>query len=103
MMSKSNIKTKSSSKPKIKLAYPDRFNVIFINDDFTPMEFVIHLLIEIFNKSINQAKDITLTIHKEGRAIAGTFNYEIAEQKVQEATVVSRHNGHPLQIVLEKV
>ena len=102
-MAKSNEKTKSSTKSKVDIKYPERYNVIFINDDYTPMDFVIHLLIEIFNKSINQAKDITLTIHKEGRAIAGTYNFEIGEQKVQEATVVSRHNGHPLQIVLEKV
>jgi ATP-dependent Clp protease adaptor protein ClpS len=102
-MAKSNVKTKSSTKSKVDIKYPERYNVIFINDDYTPMDFVIHLLIEIFNKSINQAKDITLTIHKEGRAIAGTYNFEIGEQKVQEATVVSRHNGHPLQIVLEKV
>ena len=102
-MAKSNVKTKSSTKSKVDIKYPDRYNVVFINDDYTPMEFVIHLLIEIFNKSINQAKDITLTIHQEGRAIAGTYNYEIGEQKVQEATTVSRHNGHPLQIILEKV
>ena len=102
-MAKSNVKTKSSTKSKVDIKYPDRYNVVFINDDYTPMEFVIHLLIEIFNKSINQAKDITLTIYQEGRAIAGTYNYEIGEQKVQEATTVSRHNGHPLQIILEKV
>ena len=102
-MAKSNVKSKVSSKSKVDIKYPERYNVVFINDDYTPMDFVIHLLIEIFNKSINQAKDITLTIHKEGRAIAGTYNYEIGEQKVQEATVISRHNGHPLQIVLEKV
>lgn len=102
-MAKSNVKTKSSTKSKVDIKYPERYNVVFINDDYTPMDFVIHLLIEIFNKSINQAKDITLTIHKEGRAIAGTYNFEIGEQKVQEATVVSRHNGHPLQIILEKV
>ncbi len=102
-MSKSSVKTKVSSKTKADIQYPDRYNVVFINDDYTPMEFVIHLLVEIFNKSINQAKDITLTIHQEGRAIAGTYNHEIGEQKVQEATMISRHNGHPLQIVLEKV
>jgi ATP-dependent Clp protease adaptor protein ClpS len=102
-MAKSNVKTKVSSKTQADIYYPDRFNVVLINDDYTPMEFVIHLLIEIFNKSINQAKDITLTIHQEGRAIAGTYNFEIGEQKVQEATVISRHNGHPLQITLEKV
>ena len=62
-MAKSNVKTKSSTKSKVDIKYPERYNVIFINDDYTPMDFVIHLLIEIFNKSINQAKDITLTIH----------------------------------------
>ena len=102
-MAKSNVKTKVSSKTQTDIYYPDRFNVVLINDDYTPVEFVIHLLIEIFNKSINQAKDITLTIHREGRAIAGTYNFEIGEQKVQEATVISRLNGHPLQITLEKV
>jgi ATP-dependent Clp protease adaptor protein ClpS len=102
-MAKSNVKSKVSTKSKADIKYPERYNVIFVNDDYTPMDFVIHLLIEIFNKSINQAKDITLTIHQEGRAIAGTYNYEIGEQKVQEATLISRHNGHPLQIVLEKV
>lgn len=102
-MSKSNVKSKVSSKSKTDIKYPDRYNVVFVNDDYTPMDFVIHLLIEIFNKSINQAKDITLTIHQEGRAIAGTYNFEIGEQKVQEATMISRHNGHPLQIILEKV
>lgn len=102
-MAKSNVKTKTSSRTKIDLHYPDRFNVVMINDNFTPMEFVIHLLVEIFNKSINEAKDITLAIHEQGRGIAGTYNYEIAEQKLHESTVVSRHNGHPLQIIIEKV
>lgn len=102
-MAKNNVKTKASSRTKIDLRYPDRFNVVMINDNFTPMEFVIHLLVEIFNKSINEAKDITLTIHEQGRGIAGTYNYEIAEQKLHESTVVSRHNGHPLQIIIEKV
>ena len=55
-MSKSNVKTKVSSKTESTIYYPDRFNVVLVNDDYTPMEFVIHLLIEIFNKSINQAK-----------------------------------------------
>lgn len=96
-------KTKTQSKTRIELRYPDRFNVVFLNDDFTPMEFVIQLLIEVFNKDINQAKDITLTIHNEGRGIAGTFNYEIAEQKVHESTLLSRHHGHPLKIIMEKV
>jgi len=55
----------------------------------------------VFNKNISQAKDITFKIHNDGRAVVGTFHYEIAEQKSQEATLLSRHNGHPLQIIIE--
>lgn len=96
-------KTKTQSKTRIELRYPDRFNVVFLNDDFTPMEFVIQLLIEVFNKDINQARNITLAIHNEGRGVAGTYNYEIAEQKVHESTLLSRHHGHPLKVIMEKV
>lgn len=100
-MSKENIKTKSSTKEVTQIKYPQRYNVIFLNDDHTPMEFVIHLLIEVFNKNISQAKDITLKIHNDGRCVVATYHYEIAEQKSQEATLLSRHNGHPLQIIVE--
>lgn len=96
-------KTKTQSKTRIELRYPDRFNVVFLNDDFTPMEFVIQLLIEVFNKDISQAKDVTLAIHNDGRGVAGTYNFEIAEQKVHESTLLSRHHGHPLKIIMEKV
>jgi ATP-dependent Clp protease adaptor protein ClpS len=96
-------KTKTQNKTRIELRYPDRFNVVFLNDDYTPMEFVIQLLIEVFNKNIDQAKDITVTIHNEGRGIAGTYNHEIAEQKVHESTLLSRHHGHPLKVIMEKV
>ena len=82
---------------------PPKYKVIFVNDDYTPMEFVIHLLVEIFNKNLEQAKDITVQIHEQGKGIAGTYNFEIAEQKVQESTMISRHNGHPLAVMMEKV
>lgn len=85
------------------LKYPERFNVVIVNDDYTPMEFVIQLLIEIFNKSTDQAKEIMLSVHNNGKGTAGTYGLEIAEQKQQESTVVARHHGHPLKILLEKV
>jgi ATP-dependent Clp protease adaptor protein ClpS len=96
-------KTKTSSSTRTDIKYPDRFNVIIINDDYTPMEFVIQLLIEVFNKNIEEAKDITIQIHELGKGVAGTYNFEIAEQKVHESTLLSRHNGHPLNIMMEKV
>jgi ATP-dependent Clp protease adaptor protein ClpS len=97
------LNSQTLEKSKTELKYPDRFNVVLVNDDVTPMEFVIHLLVEIFNKSINQAREIMITVHTEGRGIAGTYNYEIAEQKITEGILISRHHGHPLQIVMEKV
>lgn len=96
-------KTRTSTSTKTDIKYPDRFNVVILNDDYTPMEFVIHLLVEIFNKNLEQAKDITVQIHEQGKGIAGTYNFEIAEQKVQESTMISRHNGHPLAVMMEKV
>jgi ATP-dependent Clp protease adaptor protein ClpS len=95
--------TKTATKDRTKLSYPKQWNVIIMNDDFTPMEFVIQLLIEVFNKDIDKAKDITLIIHNEGQAIAGSYNYEVAEQKVHEATNISRHNNHPLKIRMDQI
>ena len=96
-------KTKTATTTKLDIKYPDRFNVVILNDDYTPMEFVIHLLVEVFNKNIQQAKDITIQIHEHGKGIAGTYNFEVAEQKTQESTILSRHNGHPLNVMMEKV
>ena len=95
--------TQEATRTVTELKYPDRYNVVLINDDFTPMEFVIQLLIEIFNKSTVQAKEIMLDVHQHGKGTAGSYGYEIAEQKQQEALVVSRHHGHPLKVVLEKI
>jgi ATP-dependent Clp protease adaptor protein ClpS len=90
-------------KKKVKPNLPKMFKVLVLNDDFTPMEFVIQLLVEVFNKDIDKAKDITLIIHNEGHAIAGSYNYEVAEQKVHEATNISRHNNHPLKIKMDQI
>ena len=85
------------------LKHPPSYQVILINDDFTPMEFVIQLLIEIFNRTTVQAKEIMLTVHDKGKGVAGTYGLEIAEQKQQEATMIARHHGHPLKVVIEKI
>lgn len=96
-------RAKSKTIQKVELKYPDRFNVIILNDDFTPMDFVIKLIIEVFNKNIEQAKDLTVQVHKNGKAIVGTYNQEIGEQKVNEVTLLSRHHGHPLKSIMEKI
>lgn len=93
--------TQTQSRTSTQITYPNRYNVIFLNDDFTPMDFVIQLLVEIFNKSIDQAQDLTLAIHNEGSAVVGTYSKEIADQKTHEAVIACQHSGHPLEILCE--
>lgn len=80
---------------------PSRYKVIFLNDDATPMEWVIEVLTSIFKHTQDSAEKITLTIHNEGSAIVGSYSHEIAEQKSIEATAASRNHGFPLQIRTE--
>jgi ATP-dependent Clp protease adaptor protein ClpS len=95
--------TQSNTISKSNLDFPQRFNVVLLNDDYTPMDFVIQLLVEIFNRTLEEARDITMQIHENGKGIAGTYGYEIAEQKKQEAISVTRFNKYPLTIVVENV
>lgn len=81
---------------------PDRFKVVLLNDDVTPMDFVIELLVGIFKHSKDTAKDLTMQVHQEGSAIVGVYTFELAEQKSIEATGLSRQHGFPLQIRVEK-
>lgn len=80
---------------------PSKYNVIMINDDATPMEWVIEILTKIFKHSETTAKNLTLTIHNEGAGIAGTYTYEIAEQKTTEAINASRDRGFPLKVKMD--
>lgn len=89
-------------KIKQKVFEPKRWKVILLNDDVTPMEFVIGVLTEIFKHSFESAKKITLEIHNDGSGIAGVYAFEIAEVKAVEATQSSRANGFPLQIKMEE-
>lgn len=95
--------TKTGVRSSTRLQYPSKYNVVFHNDDYTPMEFVISLLVEVFDRTLEQAKDITIQIHEKGQGIAGTYFHEIAEQKQQETIVLSRHNGHPLKVTLQEI
>lgn len=89
-------------KTKLDIEEPGFYKVIFINDDVTPMEFVIELLQKIFKHDLEAAQEIMMVVHTEGSAIAGVYSYEIAEQKGVESTVLARNNGFPLQIKVEK-
>jgi ATP-dependent Clp protease adaptor protein ClpS len=81
-----------------KLKEPKKYKVLVYNDDFTTIEFVISLLMTIFKHSQNSAVELTKRVHNEGKAIAGIYSYEIAEQKVLDATDISRANNYPLVI-----
>jgi ATP-dependent Clp protease adaptor protein ClpS len=89
-------------KIKVVIQEPKRWKVILLNDDSTPMEFVIGILVEIFKHTQNTAQDIMLQVHETGSGVAGIYSFEIAEAKAVEATNLSRTNGHPLQIKLEE-
>ena len=89
-------------KIKVVLSEPKRWKVIFLNDDSTPMEFVISVLIEVFRHNKDTAADIMLQVHEQGSGVAGVYSFEIAEAKAVEATNLARTNGHPLQIKLEE-
>jgi ATP-dependent Clp protease adaptor protein ClpS len=90
-------------KIKLDLKEPSDYNVIMINDDATPMEWVMGVLKEIFKHSDANAEALTMKIHTEDSAVVGTYKYEIAEQKSNEATNASRNHGFPLQIKVEEV
>ena len=89
-------------KIKVTVSEPKRWKVILLNDDSTPMEFVISVLIEIFKHTHETAHDIMLTVHETGSGIAGVYSFEIAEAKAVEATQQSRSSGYPLQVKLEE-
>ncbi len=87
---------------KTKLKKPLMYKVIMLNDDFTPMDFVIYLLKNYFNKPQEEASKIMLEVHKKGSGICGVFTYEIAETKIYKVLDISRKNGHPLQCIIEE-
>ena len=80
-MSNLNTDVLIDEKVKVVTTEPEKYRVILLNDDVTPMDFVINILVSIFKHSTDTAKDLTLKIHKEGSAIVGVYTYEIAEQK----------------------
>jgi len=98
-MADAAIKTKDTIKNKLK--EPGKFKVMVLNDDYTPMDFVVAMFMAVFRLPEGTAIDLTMKIHNEGSAIAGIYTYEIAEQKAIDATSLARENGHPLQIKVE--
>jgi len=94
--------TKLITRTKPKTQRPPMYKVLLLNDDYTPMEFVVHVLERFFGTSHAQAVEIMLTVHKKGVAVVGVFSYEIAETKVAQVMDFARRNQHPLQCTMEK-
>ena len=92
--------TVTLTKPKTKK--PSMYKVLMLNDDYTPMEFVVHVLERFFSKSREEATRIMLHVHQKGVGICGVFTYEVAETKVTQVMDLARKHQHPLQCTLEK-
>ena len=88
------------SKPKTKK--PAMYKVLMLNDDYTPMEFVVHVLERIFGKNRQDATRIMLHVHRRGVGLCGVYTYEVAETKVTQVVDYARRHQHPLQCTLEK-
>ena len=82
---------------------PGKFAVVLHNDNFTPMEFVVYVLQEVFNHPFERAERIMLSVHKEGMGVAGIYRLEIAEQKAYETAECAKENQYPLKITIEEV
>lgn len=81
---------------------PGRYKVIFLNDDKTPMDFVVEVLQKIFRHTTDSANHVMLSVHNDGAAVVGVYSFEVAEQKSVETTLLARSNGFPLQVKIEK-
>lgn len=92
--------TKERTKQKVK--EPKQYNVVMINDDFTTMEFVVEILVDIFNKDEVSAQAIMMKVHKNGQAVVGKYPYDIAATKVSEALKRAKHYGYPFRMTVEE-
>ncbi len=90
------------TKTRTKTQRPPLYKVLLLNDDYTPMEFVVHVLERFFGVNHLQAREIMLTVHRKGLAVVGVFSFEIAETKVTQVMDYARRNQHPLQCTMEK-
>ena len=88
--------------PKAKTARPPLYKVLLLNDDYTPMEFVVHVLERFFGMNHAQAFELMLTVHRKGVAVVGVFSFEVAETKVGQVMDFARRHQHPLQCTMEK-
>lgn len=99
---KGGTETGTITKTRPKTKRPNLYRVLLLNDDYTPMEFVVLVLQDVFNKSHEEAMQIMLHVHQKGVGECGVYPYEVAETKVTRVMDTARKNQHPLQCVMEK-
>ena len=97
-----NPNTGIATRTRTRTKRPSMYRVLLLNDDYTPMEFVVYVLERYFNKSREQATQIMLHVHNHGVGVCGVFTYEVAETKVAQVLDLARRNEHPLQCTMEK-
>ena len=90
------------TKTRTRTQRPPMYKVLLLNDDYTPIEFVVHILERFFGLSHAQSFEIMLTVHKKGLAVVGVFSFEVAETKVAQVMDFARRHQHPLQCTMEK-
>ncbi|MCA8904348.1 MAG: ATP-dependent Clp protease adapter ClpS [Hyphomonas sp.] len=91
-----------ATQTRVRTKKPSLYRVLLLNDDYTPMEFVVHILERFFNRSREQATRIMLHVHQKGVGLCGVYTYEVAETKVAQVLDLARRHEHPLQCVMEK-
>lgn len=91
-----------ATETRVKTKKPSMYRVLLLNDDYTPMEFVVFVLEQFFNKNREQATRIMLHVHQKGVGVCGVYTFEVAETKVAQVMDLARRNEHPLQCTMEK-
>ena len=90
-------------KHEVKSKRPSMWNIVFYNDDYTSMDFVVFVLTKVFHRSTEDALALTLAVHTQGKGIAGTYTFEVAEQKQYEVLLMAKIEQHPLRVEVEQV
>lgn len=101
-MATRTVENVESQTANTRLKPPPLYKVKLLNDDFTPMDFVVEVLEKFFNKTREQATQLMLQVHNEGSAVCGVYPLDLAETKVRQVTTLARDNQHPLQCVIER-
>ena len=97
-----SVQGETREKTRINIREPKHYRVVMHNDDFTPMDFVVEILIDIFHKGALEAESLMLMVHESGRAVVGAYPYDIAATKVRVAQSRAREQGYPFRLTVEE-